>query len=60
MKCPLSARPAKNARLGVRPGAHKPQRKKKLIVAAIAHGRAFIVIRAGRQGASEQCDAREA
>jgi hypothetical protein len=34
---PLSARPAKNARLGVRPGAAKPQRKKNEVVAAIAH-----------------------
>jgi hypothetical protein len=46
---PLSARPAKNARLGVRPGAAKPQRKKKQVVAAIAHGRACTVIRRERQ-----------
>jgi hypothetical protein len=34
---PLSARPAKNARLQKRPGAAKPQREKKQVVAAIAH-----------------------
>ncbi len=28
---------AKNARLGVRPGAAKPQREKKQAVAAVAH-----------------------
>jgi len=46
---PLSARPAKNARLGVRPGAAKPQRDKKQAVADDAHVPACRLIREGRQ-----------